>query len=136
MSTALAAKLAALETMDLEGLRRAWQAHCGTPTPLRSVTLLQLMLGWRLQAQSGGGLTRDDRRSLMRKGTGQCEGQALGNGAILRRTWQGQAVEVVVVENGFLWNGSVYRSLSAAASAIAGSRWNGPRFFGLREEAL
>jgi hypothetical protein len=57
----------------------------------------------------------------------------LGIGAKLRRNWQGQTVEMVVEEDGFRWNGRTYRSLSAAATAIAGSRWNGPRFFGLRD---
>jgi hypothetical protein len=42
-------------------------------------------------------------------------------------------VEVVVAQDGFHWNGKAYRSLSAAATAIAGSRWNGPRFFGMRQ---
>jgi hypothetical protein len=36
------------------------------------------------------------------------------------------------VNDGFLWNGSTYRSLSAIARAITGTKWNGPRFFGMR----
>ena len=42
-------------------------------------------------------------------------------------------VEVEVTENGFSHDGEIYNSLSAVATAIAGTRWNGPRFFGLRE---
>ena len=64
----------------------------------------------------------------------QAEGLALGIGARLRREWQGGIVEVVVTEDGFAWQGHVYPSLSAAATAIAGTRWNGPRFFGLRQK--
>ena len=58
----------------------------------------------------------------------------LGLGARLTRTWKGRLVEVVVEEGGFRWQDQVFPSLSAAATAIAGSKWNGPRFFGLRDE--
>ena len=58
----------------------------------------------------------------------------LGVGARLRREWQGRTVEAEVEAAGFRWQGKLYPSLSAAASAIVGTRWNGPRFFGLREE--
>jgi hypothetical protein len=62
------------------------------------------------------------------------EGKALGIGAVLKRSWQGRIVEVVVEEQGFRWNDRLFPSLSAAATTIAGSRWNGPRFFGLRPD--
>ena len=62
----------------------------------------------------------------------QPEGLELGVGARLRREWRGRTVEVVVEEDGFRWEERLYPSLSAAATAIAGTRWNGPRFFGLR----
>ena len=60
---------------------------------------------------------------------------SLGIGATLRREWRGRTVEVVVEADGFRWEGRTYPSLSAAATAIAGTRWNGPRFFGLRQAA-
>ena len=46
--------------------------------------------------------------------------------------WQDRIVEVVVTSEGFRWEDRTFPSLSAAATAIAGTRWNGPRFFGLR----
>ena len=49
------------------------------------------------------------------------------------REWQGVTHHVTVVEEGFLWNGQPYSSLSAIARAITGTNWNGPRFFGMRE---
>jgi hypothetical protein len=49
------------------------------------------------------------------------------------RVWQGKSYNVIVVENGFLWNGTVWKSLSEIAREITGTRWNGPRFFGLRD---
>lgn len=133
MSDPLTQEIEALDALDLEGLRAEWRARYGPPPPLRSVMLLRLTLAWRIQASALGGLERETRRQLQRKGPLQCEGLALGVGAKLRRQWKGRTVEVEVHEDGFCWNGTRYPSLSAAATAIAGTRWNGPRFFGLRE---
>ena len=93
---------------------------------------LRLLLAWRLQAAVHGGLDPETRRRLRRRGRVQAEGLELGVGARLRREWRGRTVEVVVEEDGFRWEERLYPSLSAAATAIAGTRWNGPRFFGLR----
>jgi hypothetical protein len=60
------------------------------------------------------------------------EGQELGIGTTFRRTCNGEEQVVTVVDSGFEWKGRRFKSLSAAATAIAGTRWNGPRFFGLR----
>jgi hypothetical protein len=54
-------------------------------------------------------------------------------GTILVREWQGATHHVTVTDDGFLWNGKIHRSLSTIARAITGTRWNGPRFFGLRD---
>lgn len=132
MGIPVADAVAALASLDLEGLRAAWRGRYGRPPPLRSVELVRLMLAWRLQAQALGGLDRETRRQLQRRGPLQVEGLALGVGAKLRREWQGRVVEVEVEQNGFRWDGTLYPSLSAVATAIAGTRWNGPRFFGLR----
>jgi hypothetical protein len=55
------------------------------------------------------------------------------SGTVLVREWQGATHHITVAKNGFLWNGSTYRSLSSIAHAITGTKWNGPRFFGMRE---
>ena len=55
-------------------------------------------------------------------------------GTILTREWNGQCHRVMVVDAGFVWNGKTYDSLSRIAFAITGSKWNGPRFFGLRDK--
>jgi hypothetical protein len=85
-----------------------------------------------MQAEVFGDLDHDTRRQLRRKGRVRMEGLELGAGARLQREWQGSVVEVVVEDDGFRWGDRTYRSLSATATAIAGTRWNGPRFFGLR----
>ena len=53
-------------------------------------------------------------------------------GAVLIREWHGRLERVIVVDDGFAWNGATYASLSAAAFAITGTKWNGHRFFGVR----
>jgi hypothetical protein len=126
-------KVEDLAGLDLTGLRAAWQEHFGLPPKLRSTDLLRHLLAWRLQVALHGGLDRESRRRLTRRGAVVPEGQHLGLGAVLRRDWQGRRIEVVVETGGFRWEGKLYPSLSAVARAVTGSRWNGPRFFGLRE---
>jgi hypothetical protein len=53
-------------------------------------------------------------------------------GTRLIREWQGQTHEVIILDQGYLWQGERYRSLSQIAQAITGTRWSGPRFFGIR----
>ena len=122
-----------IEQLDLDGLRRLWGQRYGAPPPLRSVPILRMLLAWRVQSAALGGLDGESRRTLGRKGKVRAEGLDLGIGARLTRQWQGRTHEVLVEVGGFRWEGQSYRSLSAAATAIAGSKWNGPRFFGLRE---
>ncbi|MCA1748507.1 MAG: DUF2924 domain-containing protein [Sphingomonadales bacterium] len=124
--------VAELETEDLDGLRDTWRRRFGTPPPLRSEPIMRMLLAWRMQAEAFGGLDADTRKILARTGAVQPEGRRLGIGARLTRNWKGREVTVVVQEDGFRWGDQTFASLSAAATAIAGSRWNGPRFFGLR----
>ena len=55
-------------------------------------------------------------------------------GTVLVREWDRQAQRVMVMADGFAWNGQTYDSLSKVAFAITGTKWNGPRFFGLRDK--
>jgi hypothetical protein len=52
-------------------------------------------------------------------------------GTVLRRVFKDRLLEVTVLEDGFQFEGRPYPSLSAIASQVAGSRWNGFAFFGL-----
>ncbi|MEE4537730.1 MAG: DUF2924 domain-containing protein [Erythrobacter sp.] len=122
-----------LETLDLDGLRAFWNSRYGNPPRLRSEPILRQLLAWRIQAQALGGLDADTRKALARSGPVQAEGKHLGVGARLTRIWKGREITVVVEEKGFRWDDQLFPSLSAVATAIAGTRWNGPRFFGLRE---
>ena len=131
----LEAEVESLSSLSLEGLRAVWTAHFGAAPKLRSPDLLRQLLAWRLQAVALGGIDRDTRRRLTGRGPVEAEGHHLGQGAILRRDWQGRRIEAVVEAGGFRWEGVLYPSLSAVARAVTGTRWNGPRFFGLREDA-
>ena len=122
-----------LDDLDLGALRSIWQSYYGSPPPLRSPELFRLMLAWRIQASIDGGLGPLTRKQFTRAPVPKAEGLSLGIGTKLGRVWKGRMVEVEVTENGFSHDGEIYHSLSAAATAIAGTRWNGPRFFGLRE---
>ena len=130
----LADEIETLMPLRLEGLREVWRIRYGAPPKLRSAELLRYCLAWRLQAEAPGGLDRDTRRKLKRRQRVQAEGLELGIGTTLRREWRGRIVQVTVEEDGFRHGGQLFKSLSAAAAAIAGTRWNGPRFFGLRSD--
>lgn len=133
MTDGLDQVVAAIGEMGLEQLREEWRRRYGAPPRLRSVPIMRQLLAWRVQADALGGLDAKTRHLLARSGPVEAEGRQLGVGARLTRQWQGREVTVVVEEQGFRWEDKVFPSLSAAATAIAGSRWNGPRFFGLRD---
>ena len=131
---ALTAAPAALDDMDLETLRFIWRTRFGPAPKLRSPEILRLMLAWRMQAGAQGGLGVDTRRAMRRPSAASTGGE-LGTGSMLVREWKGRRHEVTAMgEGAFLYGGERYRSLSQVARRITGSRWNGPRFFGLRRE--
>ena len=61
------------------------------------------------------------------------EGVGLKAGALLVREWKGRLERVMILEEGFAWNGQTFGSLSQIAKAMTGTTWNGHRFFGLRQ---
>ena len=133
MSRGLETAIAEIEAMDLDALRSEWRRRYGPPPPLRSEPFMRMLRAWRVQADGLGRLDTRTQRALVRKGAPKAEGLELGVGARLTRNWKGRAIEVVVEEDGFRFEDQLFLSLSAAATAIAGSKWNGPRFFGLRD---
>lgn len=126
--------LADLDGMDRRALARLWSDLIGGDVPVcMSRPMQRRFLAFELQAESEGGLPATLRARLDRIAAGE-ERKAtptLQSGARLLREWNGTTHVVDVLPEGFLWNGTPHRSLSAIARAITGARWSGPRFFGL-----
>jgi hypothetical protein len=138
--------VANLEGLDLDGLRRQWRAHLGGEAPAHlSRWLLMKVLASRIQADAFGDLDKSIRkilRSGKEDGVGapfdrrapQTRGGArLRAGALLVREWNSRLERVMILEDGFAWNGQTFGSLSQIAKAMTGTNWNGHRFFGLRQ---
>jgi hypothetical protein len=123
-----------LDRMPLNVLRAEWERRYGAAPKLRSPDLLRLLLAWRIQTEVYGGLDAATRRALRASGTPR-GALDLRPGSRLVKEWRGRRYEVEVLPEGFSYDGETYRSLSEAARAITGVRWNGPRFFGLRDAA-
>lgn len=132
--------LARLADLSGEELKAEWARRYGAPAPSLSPELLRLGIGYRLQEQKLGGVSRPT-RSLLRQVTARAgEGiekkpmpRKLTPGTRLVRDWHGQGHTVIVLEQGFEYQGKHWKSLTAIAKAITGTQWNGPLFFGLAE---
>lgn len=124
--------VAALQAMSLHELRAEWQRRYGEPPRHRAADLLRRVLAWRIQADIHGGLDAPTRRMLERDHS-EVKVSATP-GMRLAREWAGRRHEVCVIESGVVYEGCTYASLSEVARHITGQRWNGPRFFGLRQE--
>ena len=131
--TQITQEVRALERLDLEGLRAVWTKRFGPAPRLRSPELLRLALAWRIQTQYFGGLDAATRRRL-RTGAGVGRSDHVSVGVIITKEWRGQIYEVARTEQGYVWDGRMFRSLSGVAEAITGVKRNGPCFFGLRPD--
>lgn len=126
------ATVAALMTMGLNDLRIEWERRYGAAPRHRSADLLRRVLAWRIQADVYGGFDAGTLR-MLQKDHGEIK-LAPTSGMRLAREWAGRRHEVIVIDSGVVYEGSTYGSLSEVARHITGQRWNGPRFFGLRQE--
>ena len=137
------ARLAALKAMSVKDLKAEWQTLFNAPAPNNSRGFLEGRLAYRIQELTYGGPDKQTRRMLDLladevDGTPTRKAQIADPrnpvvGTKLIREWDGVAHTVTVLKDGFEWGGQRYKSLSAVARAITGTRWNGYRFFGLRE---
>jgi Protein of unknown function (DUF2924) len=140
-------EIARLRGLDVRELRARWHSVFRRRAPPHLPRhLLSRILAYRLQADRLGNLDADTRRLLDRIGSGSLDQTdrlvadlnrsrtELKPGTLLTREWEGHLQQVMVLGDGFSWNGNIYPSLSKVAFAITGSRWNGPRFFGLRDK--
>jgi hypothetical protein len=132
-----------LHGLDFEGLRQAWRAVFGKVAAAHLPKHIMLrILAYRLQAEAFGDLARSTVQVLSGSARGSGHGEisptfisgGMRPGTVLVREHDGERHRVMVMPDGFAWNGSTYPSLSKVAQAITGTKWNGPRFFGLREK--
>ena len=134
-----------LDRLSRDELRALWAKELGEQPPATlGRDVLALGISYTRQERHQGGFSKPFVRELdhlldqVLRGDRTEMPTALTTalprrGTILVREWQGATHQVTVGDDGFLWNGRTYRSLSGIARAITGTNWNGPRFFGMRE---
>lgn len=131
-----------LEELSIAELREEWARCHIAPAPNLSADLLKLGIAYRLQEKRHGGISRDTKRILLQTSRSANVGserpasqpqRKLTSGTRLVRDWHGNGHTVIVLEQGFEYDGQTWRSLTAIAKAITGTHRNGPRFFGLTQ---
>src|SRR6201984_2181801 len=146
--TSIEDEIAHLRGLDLKGLRARWQSVLQGPAPEHLPRyLLFAIIAYRIQADRFGDLDHETRRLLDHTGAKE-SGAAMSArlvsfdqkrteltpGTVLVREGDRRSQRVTVMPDGFAWQGQTYDSLSKVAFAITGTKWNGPRFFGLRDK--
>jgi hypothetical protein len=148
MNTTITQQLRALQTMAPAQLATHYAELFGKPPRVRNAAWLRRQVAWKIQERELGGLN-DRTKTRLDELTTQIA-LPLGNaaappprptlraapkdplvGTTLVREWHGQQIRVEVRDNGYVWNGAVYKSLTAAVRAITSSNWNPKIFFGL-----
>jgi hypothetical protein len=138
---AVEAELDRLPTTPISDLRKRYRELIRTEPPKAfGPDLLRRSIAHRIQEKAYGGFSPSTRRLLdhlvkaaMAKPNGRLElPLRIKPGSELVRTWKGKTYRVMVMADGFAHEGKTFTSLSEIASEITGTKWNGPRFFGLR----
>ena len=152
-------ELAALRRMKVGQLQEKWLEVFGEPTNGRHKQWLIKRIAWRMQANAYGGLSEralqrarelandadlrlmppkgkshDVRRTVRALPASFTDGSPLLLGMAIERIYKGQVIRVIARENGFEYEGELFRSLSAIAKHVTGKHWNGFHFFGLRNK--
>ena len=146
--TSVEDEIAHLRDLDLKGLRSRWQTVFQRSAPAHLTRyLLFAVIAYRIQVDRYGDLDHATRQVLERTDSREArpamsarlasfdqKRTELTPGTVLVREWDRQSQRVMVMADGFARNGQTYDSLSKVAFAITGTKWNGPRFFGLRDK--
>lgn len=141
---AIEVELDRLASMPIVQLRLRYnEVLRAEPPPAFGPDLLRRSIAHRLQEKAYGGLSRPLERLLdqiVKVYSAQPNGKLMlprriKPGSLLVRNWKGKSHRVAVLSDGFLYDGVAYPSLSEIAVLITGTRWNGPKFFGLRSKA-
>jgi hypothetical protein len=138
---AVETELDRLPTARIADLRKRYrELFRAEPPKAFGPDLLRRSIAQRIQERAYGGLSRTTQRLLgqlvkqaLTKPNGRLElPRRIKPGSELVRRWKGKSYRVMVMADGFAYDGKKFTNLSEIASAITGTRWNGPRFFGLR----
>src|SRR5215213_6301476 len=144
MTDTVLARVAALKTTPTPDLKSHWRDLFGKEPPPYNRRFLESRLAYRIQELAYGGLKLETVKRLQALGE-----QLAGGNIVVRRTrvddrpiagtrlireWQGVEHCATVLADGYEYEGRPYKSLSAVARAITGTRWNGWLFFGLRSQ--
>lgn len=123
--------------MSRASLIELWTRHYRSAPPLRiGRRILALGVGWAIQAEQHGGLSRAAEQRLRRRLRQPSREDSSANrpsklGTRFVREWHGEVHVVEATAQGFVWRDRTYASLTAIARKITGAKWSGPRFFGL-----
>ena len=144
MTQTLLVRIAGLKTTPTADLKSQWRELFGKEPPPYSRTYLQSRLAYRIQELSLGSLKPQTIAHLEALGEALDGGKPekrkvpaanrLITGTQLIREYQGVPHTVIVRDTDFVYEGRPYKSLSAIARAITGTRWNGLMFFGLKRK--
>jgi hypothetical protein len=138
------AELDRLTAMPIAGLRvRYREVFRSDPPKAFGPDLLRRSIAHRIQEKAYGGLSRSAQRLLDQMMTAYAAKpfgrivlpRRIKPGSVLVRGWKGKSHRVMVLADGFAYDSETYSNLSEIAVLITGTRWNGPRFFGLRSKA-
>ena len=136
------AEIKRIQSMTIVELRALWRAKLNSEPPEAfGPDLLRRSIAQKLQEDAYGGLDRKTARLLNQliAQSARANGKIvvprrIKPGAVLVRQWKGKSHRIMVLDDGFAFEGKPYDSLSEIARQITGTRWNGPRFFGMRPD--
>jgi len=121
-------ELAALIALPDADLGNEWREVYRSEPPRLPPPLLRRGIAYRLQEKAFGRLAPKVARAIASGGRAAPE---VSPGTRLVREWNGRTIDVTATENGMVWEGRTYRSLTAIAREVTGTPWSGPRFFGI-----
>lgn len=139
MSESVLSQLSSLKMMDTADLIEMWNNLFQTPPANKQKPFLIRKISWRIQELAYGGLSEDTKAKLrslqktMDRSTTSNNKNMPSVGTQFIRHHGGEEHRVMALKDGFEYRGCKYKSLTAIATKITGTKWSGPKFFGLKE---
>jgi len=134
-------ELRQLKDWDRFDLRSRWvELYRWEPPPRASRQFMAAAIAYKMQEQVLGGLKRNSQAFLDKVANNKIkEGnrspiRVIKSGTKLIREWHGRIYEVIIADEGVVYNGRMYQSLTQVARMITGVKWSGPRFFGIKQD--